>query len=203
VEEGPLEWRNAPFWLPFGQIILGCKGSCPKINWNLAKCILQGVCAHPRCWKNWPECWKSCAITYKNGPKRTFLRKHTCKPFWPGDIPLVVLCIKLWSVRGGGTVRVSKCNISISIWASNSRLQRHLTSRKRLETCTLRSKVNENLAKYLLQGVCAHPGCWKKLSRMLKIVCYNPRKWPEMDIFAKTRLQSLLAWRRTPGGVMH
>jgi hypothetical protein len=39
------------------------------------------------------------------------LRKHTCKPFWLGDIPLVLLCIELWSVRGGGTVRVTKCII--------------------------------------------------------------------------------------------
>jgi hypothetical protein len=70
--------------------------------------------------KNWPKCWKLCAITHENGPKRTFLRKRTCDPFWPGDLPLVVLCIKLWSVRGGGTIRVTKCIILASVWASNS-----------------------------------------------------------------------------------
>jgi hypothetical protein len=42
----------------------------------------------------------------------------------------------------------------------------------------------------------------KKLTRVLKIVCY-PRKWPETDIFAKTHLQTLLARRHTPGTVMH
>jgi hypothetical protein len=56
-------------------------------------------------------------------------------------------------------------------------------------------KINENLTKGLLEGVCAQPGCCKKWSRVLKIVCYNPRKWPEMDIFAKTHLQTLLVWR--------
>jgi hypothetical protein len=43
----------------------------------------------------------------------------------------------------------------------------------------------------------------KKLTRVLKIVCYNPRKWPEMDVFTKTELQTLLAWRHTPGVVIH
>jgi hypothetical protein len=43
----------------------------------------------------------------------------------------------------------------------------------------------------------------KKLTRVLKIVCYNPRKWPETDIFAKMHLQTHLAWRHTPGAVMH
>jgi hypothetical protein len=43
----------------------------------------------------------------------------------------------------------------------------------------------------------------KKLTRVLKIVCYNPQKWPEMDVFAKARLQTFLAWRHTPAAVMH
>jgi hypothetical protein len=38
---------------------------------------------------------------------------------------LVVLCLKLWSVRGGGTVRVMKCVIlSSGMVDSNSRLER-------------------------------------------------------------------------------
>jgi hypothetical protein len=69
---------------------------------------------------------KSCAITHENCPKRTFSSKRTCEPYRPGDLPLVVLGIKLWSVRGGGTVRVTKCIILTSVWASNYRLQRHL-----------------------------------------------------------------------------
>jgi hypothetical protein len=43
----------------------------------------------------------------------------------------------------------------------------------------------------------------KKLTQVLKIVCYNPRKWPETDVFAKTHLQTLLARRQTPSAIMH
>jgi hypothetical protein len=43
----------------------------------------------------------------------------------------------------------------------------------------------------------------KKWTRVLKIVCYNPRKWPETDIFAKTHLQTLLARRYTHGAIMY
>jgi hypothetical protein len=41
----------------------------------------------------------------------------------------------------------------------------------------------------------------KKLTRLVKIMCYNPRKWPDTDVFAKTHLRTLLARRPTPGGV--
>jgi hypothetical protein len=65
----------------------------------------------------------------------------TNKPFCPGDIPLMLLCIKLWSVRGGGTVRVMKCIILASVWARNSRFQRHLNGpKKATKTSTLGSK---------------------------------------------------------------
>jgi hypothetical protein len=67
----------------------------------------------------------------KNGPKGTFSRKRTCKPIWPGDMPLVLLCIKLWSVHGGGAVRVTKCIIMASVWESNSRFQWHLNGPKK------------------------------------------------------------------------
>jgi hypothetical protein len=60
-----------------------------------------------------------------------FSRKRTCKRFWPVHIPLVLLCIKLWSVRGGGTVRMMKCIILASVWASNSWFQRHLNGPKK------------------------------------------------------------------------
>jgi hypothetical protein len=43
----------------------------------------------------------------------------------------------------------------------------------------------------------------KKLTRVLQIVCYNPRKWPGTDIFVKTHLQTLLARRHTPDVAMH
>jgi hypothetical protein len=41
----------------------------------------------------------------------------------------------------------------------------------------------------------------KKLTQVLKIMCYNPLKWPEMDVFTKTHLQTLQARRHTPGGI--
>jgi hypothetical protein len=69
-----------------------------------------------------------------------FSRKCTCKPFWPRDLRLVVLCIKLWSVHGGGTVRVSKFIIVSSVWSSNYQLQRHLNGLKKARTWTLGSK---------------------------------------------------------------
>jgi hypothetical protein len=60
-----------------------------------------------------------------------FREKCTCKPLWPGDIPLVLLCIKLWLVCGGGTVRVTKCIILPSVWESNSRFQWHQNGSKK------------------------------------------------------------------------
>jgi hypothetical protein len=91
----------------------------------------RSLCTSGMLQKNWSECWKSCSITHQNGLKRTFSRKCSCKPFWTGDIPLVLLCIKLWSVLGGGTITVTKCIILASVWKSNSRLQRHLNGSKK------------------------------------------------------------------------
>ena len=76
--------------------------------------VLKIVCYNPR---KWPE-------------TDVFAKTHL-RTLWPGDLPLVVLCIKLWSERGGGTVRVSKFTIVASVWASNSQLQRHLIGPKK------------------------------------------------------------------------
>jgi hypothetical protein len=100
----------------------------------------RSLCTSGMLQKNWPESWKSCAITHENDPKRTHSRKCTCKPFWPGDIPLVLLCIKLWLVRGGGTVGVMKCIILASVCARNSRFQTHLNGSKKATMGTLGSK---------------------------------------------------------------
>jgi hypothetical protein len=110
-------------------------------------------------------------------------RKRPCEPFWLGDLPLVVLCIKLWSVHGGGTVRVSKCIILAFLVAKAPK-----RAEKGPNCVPYSPKMNENLAKGLVQGVCAHPGCCKKLLGVLKIACYNPQKWSEMDVFTKTHL---------------
>jgi hypothetical protein len=78
---------------------------------------------------------------------------------------MVLLCIKLWSVRAGGTVRVTKCIIQASICARNSRFKRHLNRpKKATKHVPYGPKVNENLANCLLEGVCAHPGCCEKLT---------------------------------------
>jgi hypothetical protein len=73
------------------------------------------VCYNPR---KWPET----DVFRENAP---------ANPFWPGDLPLALLCIKLWSVCGGGTVRVMKCIILASVWARDSRFQRHLNGPKK------------------------------------------------------------------------
>jgi hypothetical protein len=143
-------------------------------------------------------------LTHENGLKRTFSRLRTCKPFWPRDIPLLLLCIKLWSVRGGGTVGVTKCIIPASVSASNSRFERHLNGPKKdrnvypMVEKWLKTSPNVSYKESVhIRDVA------KKLTRVLKIMYYNPRKWPETDIFAKTYLQTIRARRHTPGTVMH
>jgi hypothetical protein len=131
--------------------------------------------------KNWPECWKSCAITHENGPKWAFSRKRTCKPFWPGDIPLVLLCIKLWLVCGGGTVAVTKCIIPASVWASNSRFQRHLNGPKKARNVYpmvekwLKITPNGSYKESVhIRDVAKNwPGCWKSCA----ITHVNGPKW--------------------------
>jgi hypothetical protein len=134
-----------------------------------------------------------------------FSRKRTCKPFWLRHLCLMVLCIKLWSVHGGGTVRVSKFIIVYSVWASNYHLQRHLNGPKKALNVNPRvqksMKTSPNV--FYKESVHIRDVAKKNLTRVLKIVCYNPRKWPEMDVFTKTELQTLLAWRHTPGVVIH
>jgi hypothetical protein len=43
----------------------------------------------------------------------------------------------------------------------------------------------------------------KKMTRVLEIVCLTDEDGPKRTFFAKTRLQTLLARRPTPGGVVH
>jgi hypothetical protein len=67
--------------------------------------------------KSWPECRKPCAIAHENRTKRTFSRKNL-NPSSPKTYP-GVLSLKLWSVHGEGTVRVTQCVILASVWANN------------------------------------------------------------------------------------
>jgi hypothetical protein len=138
--------------------------------------------------KNWPDWWKSCAITHENGPKQTFSRKRTCEPFWPGDLLRVVLCIKLWSVRGGGTVRMMKLIILASMWATNSPLQRHLNGPKRPQTCTLRSKNHWKSRQISsTRGLCTS---WMLQKNW-------PEWWKSCAITLENDSKRMFSWKRT------
>jgi hypothetical protein len=52
--------------------------------------------------KNWPGCRKPCVIAHENRPERTFSEKNKIRTRLARRSTLVVRCLKLWSVRGGG-----------------------------------------------------------------------------------------------------
>jgi hypothetical protein len=138
----------------------------PKINGNLINCHLQGFCDNPRGFpKYWPGCRKLCAIAHENRAKRTFPRKNeilTCLGRRP---TLVVLCLKTWSIRGGGTVRVTKCVILASVWASNCLLGKAAKwPVKGLECVPYGPKINGNLIKCHLQGFCDNQEGFQKIA---------------------------------------
>jgi hypothetical protein len=114
--------------------------------------------------KNWPWCRKPCAIAHENRLKRTFSRKNKIRTRLARRPTLVVLCLKLWSVRGEGTIQVMKCVILASVWASNCLLGK-ATKRpvKGLERGPYRPKINRNLIKCHLQGFCDNPGGFQKI----------------------------------------
>jgi hypothetical protein len=114
--------------------------------------------------KNWTGCRKPCAIAHENRPKRTFSRKNKIRTRLARRPTLVVLCLKLWSVRGEGTVRVQKCVILASVWASNFLLGK-ATKRpvKCLERGRYGPKINRNLIKCHLQVFCDNPGGFQKI----------------------------------------
>jgi hypothetical protein len=137
----------------------------PKINRNLIKCHLQVfLWQSGRFPKNWPGCRKPCAIAHENRPKRTFSRKNKIRNRLARKPTLVVLCLKLWSVRGEGSVGVTKCVILASVWASKFLLGK-LTKWpvKGLERGPYGPKINRNLIKSHLQVFCDNPGGFKKI----------------------------------------
>jgi hypothetical protein len=94
-----------------------------------------------------------------------------------GDIPLVLLCIKLWSVCGGGTVGVTKRIILSSVCASNSLFERHLNVPKKTRNMYPTVQKSMKTTPNVLYKEYVH--IWdvaKKLTRVLKIVCYSSRK---------------------------
>jgi hypothetical protein len=136
--------------------------------------------------KNWPGCRKPCAIAHENRPKRTFSRKNKIGTRLARRPTLVVLCLKLWSVRREATVRVTKCVILAFVWASNCLLGKVTKwPIKGLERGLYGPKINRNLIKCHLQVFCDNPDVSKKLALVPKTVCYSSRKSPETDVFAK------------------
>jgi hypothetical protein len=114
--------------------------------------------------KNWPGCRKPCAIAHENRPKRTFSRKNKIRTRLARRPTLVVLFLKLWSVRGEGTVRVTKYVILASVWASSCLLGKVTKwPVKGLERGPYGPKINRNLIKCHLQGFCDNPGGFKKI----------------------------------------
>jgi hypothetical protein len=136
--------------------------------------------------KNWPVCRKPFATAHENRPKRTFSRKNKIRNRLARKPTLVVLCLKLWSVRAEGSVGVTKCVILASVWASKFLLGK-LTKWpvKGLERGPYGPKINRNLIKSHLQVFCDNPGGFKKLAQVPKTVCYSSRKSPGTDVFAK------------------
>jgi hypothetical protein len=114
--------------------------------------------------KNCPRCRKSSAIAHENRPKRTFSGKNKIRIRLARRPTLVVLCLKLWSVRGGGTIRVTKCFILTSVLASNCLLGK-ATKRpvKGLKRGPYDPKINGNLIKCHLQGFCDNPGGFTRI----------------------------------------
>jgi hypothetical protein len=82
VEEGPLEWQNVSFWLPFEHVIVcyerhGTWTVRSKNQWKPHKMSSTRILWQSgRFPKNWAGCRKPCAIAHENRPKRTFSGKN-------------------------------------------------------------------------------------------------------------------------------
>jgi hypothetical protein len=134
-----------------------------------------------------------------------FSRKSACKPFWPRDLPLVELCIKLWSVRGGGTIRVSKFNIVSSVWASNSRLQRHLNVpiMARKVNPRVQTSMNSSLKVFYKESVHIRDVA-NKIDPSVENRVIKPTKMARNGRFSrKHTCKPFLARKPTLGAVMH
>jgi hypothetical protein len=172
----------------------------PKINRNLikmsSKSILWQSGRFPIKLARVP---KTVCYSSRKSPERTFSGKTKIRTRLARRPTLVVLCLKLWSIHGGGTVRVTKCVILDSVWASNCLLG-NATKRpvKGLEHGPYGPKINRNLIKCHLQRFCDNPGGFQKIGPGAEnqTVCYNSRKLPKTDVFAK-KIWTRLARRFT------
>jgi hypothetical protein len=98
----------------------------PKTNGNLIRCHLQGFGKNPGGFKTVdPGAENRVLYLTKMAQNRRFLRRNKIRNRLARSPTLVVLCLKLWLVRGGGTIRVTKCVIlSSGMVDSNSRMER-------------------------------------------------------------------------------
>jgi hypothetical protein len=114
--------------------------------------------------KHWPGCRKPCAIAHENRPKRTFSGKNKIRTRLARRPTLVVLCLKLWSVHGERTVRVTKYVILACVWASNCLLGKVTKwPIKGQERGPNGPKINRNLIKCHQQGFCDNPRGFQKI----------------------------------------
>jgi hypothetical protein len=101
----------------------------PKINENLIRCHLQGFGKKPGGFEKIVSGAENRVLAHENGPERTFSRSHKIRIRLTRRPTMVVLCLKLWSVRGGGTVTVTKfVTLASGMVASNSLLERQRNS---------------------------------------------------------------------------
>jgi hypothetical protein len=135
-----------------------------KINRNLIKCHLQVFCDNPGGFQKIGPVPKTVCNSSRKSPETNVFRKNKIRTRLAQRPTLVVLCLKLWSARGGGTVRVTKCVILASVWASNC-LQGKVTKWlvKGLERGPYGPKINRNLIKCHLQVFCDNPGGFQKI----------------------------------------
>jgi hypothetical protein len=98
----------------------------PKTNVNLIRCHHQDLVKIREVSKNLTRVPKIVCYSSEKFPETdVFLRIRKIRNRLARRPTLVVLCLKLWSVRGGGTVIVTKCVIlSSGMVDSNFRLER-------------------------------------------------------------------------------
>jgi hypothetical protein len=102
----------------------------PKTNGNLIRCHLQGFGKNSRVFEKVdPGAENRVLKLTKMARNRRFSRSHKIRNRLARSPTLAVLCLKLWSVRGGGTVKVTKCVIlSSGMVDSNFQLERQRNS---------------------------------------------------------------------------
>jgi hypothetical protein len=103
-----------------------CVPHGPKTNGNLIRYHLQGFGKNPGGFEKVdPGAENRVLYLKKMARNGRFLRIHKIRNRLAWIPILVVLCLKLWSVRGGGNIRVTKCVLLTSgMVDSNSRLER-------------------------------------------------------------------------------